>query len=332
MKFVEPGIEYWPQAEGLAGMWSQIARVTRLSYDSKPREGETDEEFIERVVLKPSRINQFHYDFDRQHGGVLEFGTIYLIVPSNKYRGHDIEYYFPEDFDGRLLLSSPNRVNHEFALTNNDGEHCFYITTNLRYILENEIEWLCKQYIVDRSTPFHKQRYCFRVVTDRGVSAEWNRHRSSMSINEASTRHIDFSMEKHGGGISYAKPCWPVMMSHEFFKGDKEQMRKFVAMCKEVANGGEVPSWSAGDYYAFALKAAEFSYKGLRDNAWRPEQARQVLNLNTKTEVAYCAYEDAWRHFLKLRSSHAVSGKAHPNITPLADTLEEVLNEVTEKQ
>lgn len=52
----------------------------------------------------------------------------------------------------------------------------------------------------------------------------------------------------------------------------------------------------------------------------------------SKDEVAYCAYEDAWRHFLKLRSSHAVSGKPHPNISSLADTLEEVLNELTEKQ
>lgn len=324
MKFVEPGIEYWPQAEGLGGMWSQIARVARLSYDAQPREGETDAQYVERVILKPSRKADGTYDFDKQHGGVLEFGTVYLTIPEKTFG----ELYIVRgDIDA---LTENNWINKYKFYGYYGNRSVYHITTNLRFLLEHELFDICKKFIVDEPTE-HYRRYCFHVTTDIGVSREWNRHRSSMSINEASTRHIDFSVEKHGGGISYARPCWPIMISHDFFEGDKEQMKKFVTMCKEVANGGEVPSWSAGDYYAFALKAAEFSYKGLRDNAWRPEQARQVLPLNTKTEVAYCAYEDAWRHFLKLRSSHAVSGKPHPNITPLADTLEEMLNELINK-
>jgi thymidylate synthase (FAD) len=310
MKFVEPKVEYWQQPSGEEGMWDQIARVTRLCYDSKPREGETSKEFVNRVILKPS-LNKVvqAYDFDKQHGGMLEFGTIYLIVPSNKYRGHDIEYYFPEDFDGRLLLSSPNRVNHEFALTNNDGEHCFYITTNLRYILENEIEWLCKQYIVDRPTPFHKQRYCFHVITNIGVSREWNRHRSSMSIAEQSTRYVDFTKKNHGGGLTFARSSWI----------DRDDINKY--FMEDYKN---IPT--ATYKYLRSLNNAEHDYLDIREAGWRPEQARVVLPLETKTEVAYCAFTDSWKHFCLLRSSMAVSGKPHPDIVPLADNIAEYLH------
>ena len=44
MKFVEPNVEYWPQGEGMKGVWDQIARATRVSYQSSVREGENSEE------------------------------------------------------------------------------------------------------------------------------------------------------------------------------------------------------------------------------------------------------------------------------------------------
>lgn len=301
MRFVEPSVEYWPQAPGLSGMWSQIARVARLSYDAQPREGETDAQYVERVILKPSRKADGTYDFDKQHGGVLEFGTVYLTIPEKTFG----ELYIVRgDIDA---LTENNWINKYKFYGYYGNRSVYHITTNLRFLLEHELFDICKTFIVDEPTE-HYRRYCFHVTTDIGVSREWNRHRASMSINEESTRHVDYSKEKHGGELTYIRPQWV----------SQEEIDE--ARLKGV--GGPVARWLV------ALKDAEQNYKELRSLGWRPEQAREVLNLNTKTSVAYCAYEDAWRHFIRLRGCRCVSGKAHPNIMPLADEIERNLDEL----
>ena len=321
MRFVEPSVEYWPQSPGLSGMWSQIARVARLSYDAQPREGETDAQYVERVILKPSRKADGTYDFDKQHGGVLEFGTVYLTIPEKTFG----ELYIVRgDIDA---LTENNWINKYKFYGYYGNRSVYHITTNLRFLLEHELFDICKKFIVDEPTE-HYRRYCFHVTTDIGVSREWNRHRASMSINEESTRHVDYTKDKHGNGITYVKPEWEVDDYAINIADADTQKAMFELMCGQVANG-KTDHWTAKDYYEFALQAAEFSYKGSREKGWRPEQAREVLNLNTKTSVAYCAYEDAWRHFIRLRGSRCVSGKAHPNIMPLADEIERKLDELT---
>lgn len=58
-------------------------------------------------------------------------------------------------------------------------DHCeifYYITTNMRVILENNrIDDL--QYFTD-PTDKHVQRVCFKIITDRGVTHELVRHRT----------------------------------------------------------------------------------------------------------------------------------------------------------
>lgn len=318
MRFVEPSVEYWPQAPGLSGMWSQIARVTRLSYDSKPREDETDEEFVERVILKPARNKDDSYNLLRLHGGVLEFGTIYITISKDdllavidRNNGKDIKELMHNDFINRNHLFEDNNIFY------------YAITTNLRFLIEHNLLDTFNKYIVVKPLEVHDKRYCFHVITDIGVSREWNRHRASMSIVEQSTRFVDYSKDRHGGELTFVRPQW-ITKEDLSAKGFSKDVYSLLCPYEQHLYAAE------SSYYQL-LCAAEDTYKRLRECGWRPEQARQVLPLNTKTEVAYCAYEDAWRHFLKLRSSHAVSGKPHPNITPLADTLEETLNELINK-
>ena len=56
MKIVEPSVEYWQQGAGMEGVWNQIAKATRVCYQSKPREGESSEDFVKRIILKPALI------------------------------------------------------------------------------------------------------------------------------------------------------------------------------------------------------------------------------------------------------------------------------------
>lgn len=309
MKFVEPSVEYWPQAPGLSGMWSQIARATRLCYDSKPRDGETDKEFVERVILKPARKADGSYDFERLHGGMLEMGTVYLELSEEEYLEWGFNLDDGQDYKHPMIHSDFRKGN------------C-YVTTNMRYILENGMIPYYHDWLVDSPTKYHYQRYCFHVITDIGVSREWNRHRASMSIAEQSTRFVDYTKDKHGGELTFIRPQW---VREEEIKLAYKVAKEGASSDKEYAEAAKAGAWLA------ALQECESSYQTLRRRGWRPEQARQVLPLNTKTEVAYCAYEDSWRHFIKLRGSKCVSGKAHPNIMPLADEIERKLNKLTGK-
>ena len=171
-----------------------------------------------------------------------------------------------------------------------------------------------KEYIVEPDSHFMK-RHCFHVITNIGVSREWNRHRSSMSIAEQSTRYVDFTKKNHGSNIPYTRPMW---ISKEICQQIEESLN----------SDEDLYDIEDKDYYPWlaSLVGCETMYFDLRKKGWRPEQARVVLPLETKTEVAYCAFTDSWKHFCLLRSSMAVSGKPHPDILPLADSIAEYLH------
>ena len=115
MKIVEPQVELWKQEPTLEGAWHQIARATRVCYQSKPREGESDKAFVNRIIIKPATREDGSIDFDKCHGAMLEHGTIYLTIPIT---------YFPRNKYSRIIFGSMYGDAH-----NN------YVTTNMRVIL-----------------------------------------------------------------------------------------------------------------------------------------------------------------------------------------------------
>ena len=127
MKIVEPQVELWKQEPTLEGAWRQIARATRVCYQSKPRKDESDEAFVKRIILKPALIEgnlddleHCVFDFDKMHGAMLEHGTIYLTIPNNRAGKDDIDDLIHNKYT-------------EFTDTN-DG--VTYITTNMRVIVD----------------------------------------------------------------------------------------------------------------------------------------------------------------------------------------------------
>lgn len=167
MKFVEPKVEYWEQVSSLDGVWSQIARATRICYQSKAREGESAEDFVKRVILKPALVkgdlNDLEhciFDFDKMHGAMLEHGTIYLYLPLN--------YNKPDFFE---IIESPyNRVAY-------DADNNALVTSNMRYIIENSMLDTLKEFGCKVPSSLHPKRYTFDVITDIGVTREMNRHK-----------------------------------------------------------------------------------------------------------------------------------------------------------
>ena len=316
MKIVEPQVELWKQEPTLEGAWHQIARATRVCYQSKSRDGESDEAFVNRVILKPVTREDGSIDFDKCHGAMLEHGTIYLTIP-----------------DTDEITSAIRYVNNKyskvmFGAIYGDKENN-YVTTNMRVILENN--WQDDLKFISAPT-YHARRTAFSVITDIGVTRELNRHRT-FSIAEQSTRYCDLTRNRFGDCLNFPVPSWInkdsletsevdnfllSVMSSDLRYADSDEINNF-----NIYN--DEKTWNDIDFYIYANIVAQYCYKALRNKGWRPEQARQVLPLGLKTQAVYTAFDDDWQHFIKLRADN-VSGKVHPNMKIIADKIKELFN------
>ena len=308
MKIVEPQVKVWKQEPTLEGAWHQIARATRVCYQSKPREGESDEAFVNRVILKPATREDGSIDFDKCHGAMLEHGTIYLTIPKNYFVSRTIHY----------IHNKYSKVLFDDLFNDNNNT---YITTNMRVILENnwkdDLRFIC--------TPdLHIERTTFSVITDIGCTRELNRHRVN-SIAEQSTRYCTYSADKFGNEITYTSNDFLAdCMNDLHFDGFTIDSHFFNELCEDIANN-KTNHWTSSIYYIFGLLASEFAYLGLKENKVPNDMARQVLNLNTRSQAVYTAFYDDLIHFIRLRADN-VSGKVHPNIKIIADKIKELFN------
>ena len=305
MKIVEPQVELWKQEPTLKGAWHQIAKATRVCYQSKPRKGESDEAFVNRVILEPAIREDGSIDFDKCHGAMLEHGTIYLTIPGDRI-------FDTIDPISKYIKNKYSRVI--FLYEDNDYVNYTYITTNMRVIIENN--WQDDLKFISGPI-YHVKRTTFSVITDIGVTRELNRHRVN-SIAEQSTRYCTYSADKFGNEITYTS-------NSPFLECVSDDKSYFHELCEDIANNCYKSTWDAKHYYTFGLLAAEFAYLGLKENKVPNDIARQLLNLNTKSQAIYTAFDDDWQHFIKLRADN-VSGKVHPNMKIIADKIKELFN------
>lgn len=308
MKIVEPQVELWKQEPTLEGAWRQIARATRVCYQSKPRKDESDETFVNRVIIKPATREDGSIDFDKCHGEMLEHGTIYLTIP-----------------DTDEITSAIRYVNNKyskvmFGVIYGDKKNN-YVTTNMRVILENK--WQDDLKFISAPT-YHAGRTTFSVISDIGVTRELNRHRAN-SIAEQSTRYCTYSADKFGNEITYTNNNFlDNCIFNLNFDRHNIDFGYFYKLCEDIAND-KMDNWTASNYYVFGLLASEFAYLGLKENKITNDIARQVLNLNTRSQAVYTAFNDDWIHFIRLRADN-VSGKVHPNMKIIADKIKELFN------
>lgn len=152
MKLIEPYVEIIPQGEGLLGVYKQIEVAGRTCYKSEDKI--TDDsciEFVQRMI-------------DSGHTAMLEHGTIYLTIPISDWNinSHEFDFMFPE--------------NCPWVEINADNQNV-YVTTNLRYMVEQlgGTSFLTKY--ISEPTEYHEKRVTVRFTCDRGVSHELVRHK-----------------------------------------------------------------------------------------------------------------------------------------------------------
>lgn len=281
MKIIKQSVELWQQGYDIHSIWKHIANCCRVCYQSIPRNnGETDEEFVQRVIFRNrdyKAIGKNRLEQLKLHLSVLEHGTVYLKVP------HNIRYKIDMNFFHKNQYS---RASYHLE------EECYYITTNMRVLVENNLTYYLK-YLTE---PEHDDRLTFSIITDIGVAREMARHRKH-SISEESTRYVNYSKEKFGSELTFIQPTW----SLDSFAGEV-----FKKSCQE----------------------AEDRYMKLINNGWAAQKAREILPLCTKVQTIHTAYLSDWEEFIKLRSD-AVSGSVHPNMLIIADKIKEILKSKT---
>lgn len=163
------------------------------------------------------------------------------------------------------------------------------ITTNYRVLVESDLlddlEFLCEP------TEYHEKRTTFRLTCARVQADSFVRHRVFSFLME-STRYCNYSNGKFDGEITVVEPT---------------RWDDFSAVQQNLFFG-------AWDY-------AKHNYMTLIKTGVKPEDARDLLPLQLKTELIMTGTESQWEQFFNLR----ISDHAHPDAKYIAERIKEQL-------
>ena len=268
MRLIKQSFEIWNQPAGLEGVYKQIERVSRVCYKSENKITEDSAKpFVDRMIKS-------------NHGAMLEHGTVYMFMPidCDKHDYYVAKKYYKNKYSKVI-------IRNEHFLLNKNG---YYITTNFRVLIEND--WLDDLKYICEPTVFHEKRVCVHFICDRGILAEFTRHRV-FSFSAESTRYCNYSKNKFGNEVTFIEPCW--------------------STTEPIRDGFSE--------FRTALVEAENHYLFLIENGWSPQQARAVLPNSLKTELVMTGFVSDWKHFFGLRCDSA----AHPQARELAIPLRE---------
>ena len=294
MRLIKQSFEIWNQSAGLEGVYKMIEYAGRVCYKSEDKITEDSAKpFVDRMIKSG-------------HGAMLEHGTVYMFMPigCDKHDYHVAWKYHKNKYSKVI-------IRNEHFLLNKNG---YYITTNLRVLVENG--WIDDlKYICD-PTEYHEKRVCVHFVCDRGILAEFTRHRV-FSFSAESTRYCNYSKDKFGNELTFIIPCWMDIPEGSIDLGNYD---KTSARYKDgnIHIIDTKPPYVGVDFIR-SLCEAESNYLSIVRNGWKPQEARAVLPNSLKTELVMTGFVSDWKHFFELRCDSA----AHPQARELAIPLRE---------
>lgn len=269
MKVIVPNVDINDQqGPGFIGMLKHIEKIGRISYLSFDKMTEDSyERFVEMLI-------------NIGHWSALSCGTVYLNVPR-----YDLELI------NKLLGIDTLRRFGPFIRWYESGEGDYLITTDYRIcnILGIPRKTLEKYWSDPHDEHYH--RVTSHWVCSRACSHQVVRHRA-FCYNQESQRHINYSKDKFGGGLTFILPQWAYTIQKkisETCKWPEEEPRTWILeqdgeelwnslCCEDRTAAGRDEEWRrAEDEYIFEVTSEE-SEKLL------PQDARGGLPEDTKTE------------------------------------------------
>lgn len=314
MKLIKSNVEEWHCGYTLPEIWAHIAKCARVCYQSEPRKnGETDEEFVKRVILRNHSLEEIGESRELQlklHLSVLEQGTIYLDIPylANKER---LCVFFSNTYS-RFKC---------YKIEDSSDTYNIAITTNMRVIIENGRTDLLKY--ICAPTKYHCLRTSFSITTDIGVARELARHRTH-SISEESTRYCNYSKDKFGKELTFIIPQWIKVHTWDCSVNMDDILSNLVYNHSTNTTQALYDD-KATKLFFINLCKMENMYFSLINYGWTPQQVRQMLPINTKVQTVHTAFNSDWDEFVKLRAD-GCSGSVHPNMNIIANKIKSLMS------
>lgn len=331
IKVVNPSVEVWKQDDyTLDAIFKHIARCTRVAYQSIPKnENEDAYNFLLRTIFKGYDFFGYNkVDPKNPHKRILSpnaYGDVDLTSLHLSCCEHaTVHLKFPTFMPRAAAMWEGVYEHNKYSRTNNHDGY-LYVTTNLRVIIENYAIDTLEFIDTTPNCPYYMPRTTVCFITDIGASRELNRHRVN-SIVEESTRYCAYDKGKFGNGITVAKLPWvpdvdPTDEGHDYNEGFFNDNEVFD---NNVIEEQYTDNWNAVDWFFYGLQVCDLVYRKTRELGWTAQQAREILPLNTKTQVVHTAFVDDWEHWIKLRANQ-VSGKVHPSLLTLSLKLKDLL-------
>ena len=296
MKLIKPSYSIIePTGYTIDDIYKSIELAGKVSHKSEHtiKEGSA-KEFVDRMIKLG-------------HGATLEFGTVYLYIKGTD-RTDITKYLF----------------NKYSKVVEGSLDH-FYVTSNYRVLVEND--WLDDLKYLCEPTEYHEKRVCVKFICDRGILAEFTRHRT-FSFMAESSRYCNYSKDKFGNELTFIQPCWVDESLLKEVKGTVITKDDYGSLICEYYYhlSGKQEEWFKPcsiipeRNFVASLQIAEQLYLELLNQGWKPEQARVVLPLSLKTELYMCGFMEDWISFFKLRDDKQ---HAHPQAYELAHPLHE---------
>lgn len=284
MKLIKPSVEIIKQEEyDLNHIFKFIELAGRTCYKSEDKITEDSaKEFVDRIIKSG-------------HTAMLEHGTVYLSIYSDDCEDLPDDWVYKLFDYSRGTHDDGNTIKNPWIKVDYIRPN-FIITTNYRWILENNAEFMLKY--LCKPTEFHEKRTTVKFICDRGVSHEFVRHRV-FSFAQESTRYCNYSKDKFNNELTFILPNWV----NENYK---------------VIENSELTDLT----FRMFLEKSEETYFLLLKLGWTPQQARNVLPNSLKTELVMTGFNDDWQKFFELRCAP----NAHPQAKELADMLKDKFN------
>lgn len=263
MNLIKPEYEIWnPQGYKIEDIYRQVERSGRICYKSEDKITPTSAEpFVQRMIAS-------------EHTAMLEHGSVYLEItlPKKAWNKEIVNKYYRNKY---------SKVTNTY----NDYDYIYYVSTNLRVIIENhwesDLRYLCEP------GPLHEKRVTVHFTSDIHFYKDTTRHRVFSWAIE-STRFCNYIKAKFGSSVSFATPVWLKPEDTEEFEKD--------------------------------LKTIEEIYFKWLGRGWKPEEAAYFLIQGTKAEVVMTGFIEDYKHFFDLRAL-GTTGKPHPSVKELVEPL-----------
>lgn len=298
MKIIKPSYEIWERDEERGGL-AIIERAGRLCYKS---ESDGDAEgFVRRLIQRRHSSVLEHGDYIFEIGDYHIYNNVVGALQSMRDAGNQPPMLETTRIGGRCIISGNIRAWRELFASGNLAGRYFIGFFDSAYVdgygfydadaigqPDSRIRQIRYSGLYEPGEKLTHIRQTVHFICDRAVQNEFVRHRKH-SFSVESTRYVDYGSEKNE--LTVIEPCF-------FLNGDE-----------------------AYDVWKRACMSAETSYETLRRVSKRPPQeARSVLNLSTRTEMAVTGNLRAWQHFFDLRALDK-AGKPHPQACELAKPL-----------